>query len=348
MAEMVKRGIERRHTGRAAGTAENIIKDMINFSSDASFAVDHEGKVIAWNDAMEHLTAVSAEAVVGKRDFAHSEPLFGKKRKTLVDLVFATDDDIRKNKYMIVNRVKNGPVIAVTRATKPDNQQWTLWMKAMPVTDSQGHFIGAVGTVKDVTSTFSEVPCDKEAAGTPDSLAFDDEEHVSQETGIFDKLFGKANTGYKKGVHLFAKEMNYKAAIEAFDQVLKLDNKLPHVWNDRGLCYRALNDTSEALKSMLRAVELDPENPEYLYNLGETLEIIGVLYMSNKYLDSAVKTFQMVVNQMPNNADAWNHIGVCMKEMGKSEESKFYFDRSRDIKMWKKHTPIIPKRDKHL
>ena len=34
-------------------------------------------------------------------------------------------------------------------------------------------------------------------------------------------------------------------------------------------------------------------------SLGEELEIIGVLYMSNKYLDSAVKTFQMVVIRCP-------------------------------------------------
>jgi len=31
--------------------------------------------------------------------------------------------------------------------------------------------------------------------------------------------------------------------------------------------------------------------------------------------------------------------------MGQTEESKFYFDRARDIHIWKKHTPIIPKQD---
>jgi Flp pilus assembly protein TadD len=73
-----------------------------------------------------------------------------------------------------------------------------------------------------------------------------------------------------------------------------------------------------------------------------------VLYMSNKYLDSAIQTFKMVANQMPNNANVWNHIGICYKEMGKTEESKFYFDRARDIHIWKKDSPIIPNRDKFL
>ena len=51
---------------------------------------------------------------------------------------------------------------------------------------------------------------------------------------------------------------------------------------------------------------------------------------------------------MPNCSDGWNHIGVCMKEMGRAEESKFYFDRARDIRIWKKDTPIKPKRDEYL
>ena len=53
----------------------------------------------------------------------------------------------------------------------------------------------------------------------------------------------------------------------------------------------------------------------------------------------------MVINQLPNNKDAWNHIGICYKEKGQIEESKFYFDRARDIRIGNKDTPIIPKRD---
>jgi len=347
MAEMVKKGVERRHSGRALGTTQKIIADMINFSSDASFAIDNEGKVIAWNDAMEQLTDIPSKTILGKGDYAYAEPFFNRKKKTLIDLVFATDDELREQKYMVVNRVPKGPIIAVTTGLKPDGEKWTVWMKAMPTFDSHGNFIAAVGTVRDITSTIKDVPVNQESPDSAVQKALAEFSEEPSEKGIFDRLLGKANAYYKKGVHLFVKDLNYRAAIEAFDQALKIDDKLAYVWNDRGLCYRALNEHSEALKSLLRAVELDPENLELLYNLGETLEMIGVLYMSNKYLESAVKTFQMVVNQMPNNADAWNHLGVCMKEMGKSRESKFYFERARDIKIWKKDTPIVPKRDQY-
>lgn len=350
MADMVKRGVERRHIGRGPGTMQKIIADMINFSTDASFAVDNEGKVIAWNDTMEQLTSISAKTIIGQGGYVYSEPFFGKKKKMLVDLVFDTDDEIQNHNYMIVNRVAKGSIVAVTTGTKPDKKPWTIWMKAMPIYDSLGNFMGAVGSMKDITATIGDVPLESKQPEESGQVMSEpeEEEPKGKESGIFDRFLGKAVAHYRTGVDHYSKNMNYKEAIEAFDQALKIDAKLPHAWNDRGLCYRALKDHSEALKSFLRAVELEPQNTEFLFALGEQLEIIGVLYMSNKYLDSAVKTFQMVVNQMPNCADGWNHIGVCMKEAGRVEESKFYFDRARDIRLWKKDTPVISRRDKYL
>jgi DNA-binding response OmpR family regulator len=346
LVTMVKKAMERSSMGRALGTTQRIIADMINFSSDPSFAVDRDGKVVAWNDSMEQLTDVPATAIMGKGDNIYSEPFFGTRKKMLVNLVFESDEEIKRQKYMLVSRVPKGPVIAVTRGLKKDGGEWTLWMKAMPVYDSQGQFIASIGTIRDVTATFSDVMIRDSRLDEAAQLA----EAASPETrkskgGLFNKILGKSSSHYKEGVLLYVKEKKYAEAIAAFDKALEGDNKLAHVWNDRGTCFREMGDHTSALKSLLRAVELSPDNPEFLFNLGETLEMIGMMYMSNKYLDSAIQTFKMVVNQMPNNASAWNHLGICFKEMGKADESKFYFDRARDITLWKKDTPIKRKRD---
>jgi DNA-binding response OmpR family regulator/Flp pilus assembly protein TadD len=349
LVTMAKRAVEQKSAGRALGTTQQIISDMINFSSDPGFAIDREGKVVAWNDSMEQLTNVPASFMLGKGDFAYSEPFYGTRRKMLVDLIFETDFEIKHQKYMLVSRVPKGPVIAVTRGKKKDGTEWTLWSKAMPVYDTQGNFIAVVGTVRDVTATFGDLMINDPTLDGASNLA----EVASSETkkpakGLFDKLLGKPSTYYKKGVTLYLKEKKYAEAIALFDQALELDQKVPQIWNDRGLCFRETGDHKSALKSQLRAVELAPENPEILFDLGETLEQIGVLHMNNKYLDSAIQTYKMVVNLMPNNASAWNHIGVCMKEMGKLEESKFYFTRARDIHLWKKDTPVVRRRDEYL
>jgi len=345
LVTMVKTAVERSYLGRPAGTTQRIIGDMVNFSSDPMFAIDTRGIVLAWNDAMEHLSGVAAPAIVGKGDLAYTEPFFGTKRKMLPDLVFETDDEIRRQKYMLVNRVPKGPVIAVTRGTKPDGKGWTLWTKAMPVCDMQGNFIAVVSTVRDVTSTFSDVvirePGD-EARPEPPA------EEVRKPAGrLVDRILGKAGAGYREGVSLMAGG-KYAEALAAFDRALAIDEKCAPAWNDRGICLRELADHTTALKSCLRAVELDPENPEMLFTLGVTLEQIGMLYMSTRYLESAVQVFKMVIDQLPDNMDAWNHLGTCYKGMGNEADAKVHFDRAREIQLLRKDTPIVSRRSGYL
>jgi CheY-like chemotaxis protein/tetratricopeptide (TPR) repeat protein len=349
LVEKVKTAVEGKYIGKKLGTSRKIISDIINFSIEPYFAIDVEGKVVGWNAAMEQLTDMTESDMMGKSDYLYSVPFFGTRRKMLINLVFEPDEVIKHHKYQIISRVAKGPVIAVTEGIKKDGSEWTLWSKAMPVFDTQGNFIAAVGIVRDVTDAFKDVIIENQ----PQAAEGDAPEAAilqsSKPTGFFSKILGKssgkATSYYKEGVTLYIKDKKYTEALAAFNKALEIDDKLPLVWNDRGLCYRDMGDNNNALKSLSRAVELAPDNPELLFNLGATLEMIGIQNMSNKYLDSAIQTFKMVANQMPNNADAWNHIGICYKEMGKTEESKFYFDRARDIHIWKKHTPLIPKRD---
>jgi CheY-like chemotaxis protein len=325
--------------------ASKVISDLVGFSSDPCFAIDRTGTVIAWNDSMEQLSDVSAGSVIGKGDYIYAEPFHGLRRKVLADLVFAPDEEIKNENYMLVSRVKNGPVIAVTRGTKKDGSAWTLWSKAMPVFDPLGNFVAVVCTIRDVTSTFGDIVTPEPRGQVPAEKTADPKKAGKKGGKKFlNRLMNSAMSHYKDGITLyFAKD--YKGAIAAFDRAIAIDDTLPYIWNDRGMAFRETGDYSSALKSCLRAVELAPESPQCLFTLGETLEKIGIMYMSSKYLDSAVQTFRMVVNLLPNNADAWSHIGNCYREMGDTDQSKFHHDRARDIRMGGKDTPISYTRD---
>jgi len=350
LCDMVKTAVESKYFGKKTGsTTRKIISDMVSFSLDPCFAIDREGKVIAWNASMEQVTGTPAIDMVGKSDYLYTIPFFGSRRKMLVNLVFETDEEIKRQEYMIISRVAKGPIIALTRGLKEDGSAWTLWSKAMPVYDMQGNFIGAVGIVRDVTATFRDIIIHDETRDTAEPEPGSASQQPSKPAGLFTKILskssGKASAYYKEGVTLFKEEKKYDEALAAFNKALELDDKLPRVWNDCGLCYREMGDMKSALKSLSRAVELAPDNPEFLFDLGVTLQTIGVQNMSNKYLASAIQTFKMVTTRMPNNADAWNRIGICYKEMGQIEESRFYFDRARNLHFWDKSTPIAPKRD---
>jgi CheY-like chemotaxis protein len=351
LADLVKKLAAQRFVRRTSDSTLRLITDMINFSSEPCFALNEGGKVVAWNDSIEHLTGVPANTILGTGDGMYSVPFFGTRKKMLPNLVFETDEEIERQKYMIISRVHDGPIIAVIRGKKEDGSEWTLWMKAMPVFDDQGNFVASIGTVRDVTATFGDVIIDDsvvDAAGEAADQTSPEPKKPGK--GLFTKMLGKSSIQghYKRGVILFTKEKKFKEAVEAFDQALAIDDSVPYVLNDRGTCLRELGDFTNALKSVSRAVALDPDNTEFIFNLGETLETIGVMNMNNKYLESATQSFKMVVDRMPNNVSAWNHLGICYNKRGKAEEAKFYFNRARDITLWKKDTPIVRKRDEFL
>ena len=348
--ERIEQAIDGRIAGRSIGAPQKILIDTINFSSDPSLAIDSDGKVIAWNEAMEQLTGIPADDMGRKGGHAYAEPFLGKKEKMLIDLVFDDEEEIRKRKYLVVSRVKKGPVVAVIRGKRPGGEEWTLWMKAMPLFDTRGNYIAAISAVRDITSTVKDVPVSgaETAYEAPGTVAAAPPVSAPAGAGLLDRILGKAKAAYKEGVILYARELKYREAVAAFDRAIAIDPKLGFVWNDRGICYRELGEFDEALRSFLRAIELSPDDVEILFDLGETLETVGVMQRDNKYLDAALQSFQMVVDKIPNNASAWNHIGVCLKEMGKPEESRIYFDRARDVTLWKKDTPVPRKRDEFL
>ncbi len=59
----------------------------MHFFSDPAFAIDRDGKVIAWNDGMVHLSGIEAADMIGKKDHEYAVPFFGRKVPMLVDMV---------------------------------------------------------------------------------------------------------------------------------------------------------------------------------------------------------------------------------------------------------------------
>lgn len=70
------------------------LEDIINFLPDATFAIDKEGKVVAWNKAIEKMTGVKAESMLGKGNYEYAIPFYGVRRPMLVDLVWNYDQEI--------------------------------------------------------------------------------------------------------------------------------------------------------------------------------------------------------------------------------------------------------------
>ena len=131
--------------------SERRLTDIINFLPDATLVIDKEGKVISWNKAMEDMTSVAAEAMLGKGDHEYSIPFYGGRRPILIDLVFEDNEEIRKN-YSFIQKEGNKFFSEIYIQRLFGGKGAYLWFIVAPLYDSKGIIIGAIETIRDITN----------------------------------------------------------------------------------------------------------------------------------------------------------------------------------------------------
>lgn len=124
--------------------------DIINFLPDATFVINSERKIVAWNRAIEKMTGFPKDKMLGKGNYAYAEPFYGKKRPILIDLLFETDIELEK-KYDFVHKVGNTYYVEVFIPEMYRGKGAYLWASASKLFDSKGDIVGAIESVRDVT-----------------------------------------------------------------------------------------------------------------------------------------------------------------------------------------------------
>ena len=132
----------------ALEASQERLSQIISFLPDATFVIDLEGKVIAWNRAIEAMTGVKAEEILGKGDYEYAIPFYGERRPILIDLACKPNKEIEE-KYQYVK--KEGESL-VSEAYDPINNPGGFqWNKASLLYDHNGEVIGAIESIRDIT-----------------------------------------------------------------------------------------------------------------------------------------------------------------------------------------------------
>lgn len=123
------------------------LEDIIEFLPDATFVIDREGKVIAWNRAIETITRVRKEDMLGKGDYEYAIPFYGKRRPILIDHVLHPNGEIEKN-YTAVQWM--GDVISAEAfAPNIPSGDFHVYATASGLHDSKGNVIAAIECIRD-------------------------------------------------------------------------------------------------------------------------------------------------------------------------------------------------------
>ncbi len=147
--ETIRDITDRKRAEEEIARSHKSLADTINFLPDATLVIDRDGLVIAWNRAMEELTGVSADSMLGKGDYEYALPFYGERKPLLANLVFMPEVEIER-RYNSVEKIGDTLVVDIFIPTfGPDGI--CLWAKASPLYGPDGGIIGAIETIRDIT-----------------------------------------------------------------------------------------------------------------------------------------------------------------------------------------------------
>ena len=126
------------------------LSDIIEFLPDATFAIDQNDSVIAWNRAIEEMTGVAAKEMVGKGNYEYGVPFYDMRRPILIDLVRNSDPDAAKD-YQSILKKEKGVLITESWVPHLRGRKALLWGKATVLYDSKGNAVGAIESIRDIT-----------------------------------------------------------------------------------------------------------------------------------------------------------------------------------------------------
>ncbi len=125
------------------------LADIIEFLPDATLVVDREGRVIAWNRAMEVMTGVKKEDMLGRGNYEYALPFYGERRPILIDLALHPDPEMEK-RYTAVQRIGDSLLGESFTPNLPPGDIH-LSATASVLRDSRGEIVAAIECIRDNT-----------------------------------------------------------------------------------------------------------------------------------------------------------------------------------------------------
>jgi PAS domain S-box-containing protein len=139
----------RKRMQEALISASRRLNDIIDFLPDATLVIDEEGRVITWNHAIESMTGVKAEEMLGKGNYEYALPFYGDRRPILIDL--ALHPDLEKEKtYTTIQRTGD---IIIGEAYTPALPTGDVHLSATAsvLRNSRGEIIAAIECIRNNT-----------------------------------------------------------------------------------------------------------------------------------------------------------------------------------------------------
>jgi len=148
IAHKIETAVERRRALQAIKASEQRFHDIINFLPDATFAINTEGIIIAWNREIERITGTRAEDMIGRGAYSHAVPFYGSRRPMIIDLLLRPDPDVEAS-YPSLHRENS--IITADGVLYIAGRKHFFLARASFLYDQHGKIAGAIESLRDIT-----------------------------------------------------------------------------------------------------------------------------------------------------------------------------------------------------
>jgi PAS domain S-box-containing protein len=346
LASNIKKAVKRRQLREGYKKSAQKLSDLVNFLPDATFAIDLEGKVIAWNKAMEEMTGVKNSTILGEGDHIYALPFYGRKQDLLIDLVLHDSKEIGE-KYPQVIRQDNKLISEKEFPMLYGGKGAYLWFIASPLYDATGNITGAIQVIRDIT----------ENKRVEQSLRESEEQYRSLFESSRDAICLLENTRFKKcnnqAVVLFGckkmKEIVGRSLID-FSPVMQPD-RISSEQKGQEKISAALGESTQVFEWLFTRLDGNPVFSEVTLNRvtigGKTfLQAIVRDISERKRAEDALKkserTYRTVVEDQTELISRFRPDGT---QIFVNEAYCQYFKKSREDLIGKRFFPRIPAED---
>lgn len=221
MATKAATEIERIRYENALNESRQHFSDVVHFAPDATMVVNSAGVVTEWNKAMEELTGVKADDVVGKGNYEHALALYNQRRPILVDLVMKPDAVFLADNYKILTQKKDY-CSAELYVPNIRGKERYLFASASALRNSSGDIIGGIEALRDISDRkraeeelrLAKISADQAASSKSEFLA-----NMSHEIRTpMNAILGLNNLLSKTDLN--PKQLDYLAKIKASSNTL--------------------------------------------------------------------------------------------------------------------------------
>lgn len=135
---------------KALRTTYEKIQEAAEFMPDPTFILGRDRRVIAWNRALEVLSGVRKEEVLGSDRYREALSFLKGTMPVLVDILGLPAHDLAKN-YPSVRKFGDSLYAEATIPGSTGGTERYIWAKASPLFDGEGNIVGAIESFRDIS-----------------------------------------------------------------------------------------------------------------------------------------------------------------------------------------------------